>query len=73
MIKGGFTFEDGHKSLIYECGECGQLCEYNTTYNKHMKEKHGAKNNVQYGWADGEPEWKELDIKESDILKGKPK
>jgi hypothetical protein len=64
---GGFTFKDGHQSLIYQCGECGAYLEFNTGYNKHKKEKHGVKDNVRFGWADGEPDWQELDIKEEDI------
>ena len=66
-IIGGFTFADGHKSKIYQCGECGILLEYNTTYNKHKKEAHGAKDSVEFGWADGEPDWKELNIDEKEI------
>ncbi len=54
------------KSMIYQCGECGQLTEFNTGYNKHNKEKHGAKDNIAFGFA--EPQhWQELDIKEEDI------
>jgi len=63
---GGFTFPDGHKSMIYQCGVCGQLTEKNTGYNKHNKEKHGAKDNIQFGFEE-EPVWQELDIKEGDI------
>lgn len=66
---GGFTFKDGHKSMIYQCGDCGRLLEFNTGYNAHKRDKHGAKDNMRFGWADGEPNWKELDIKEEDIEK----
>ena len=67
-IIGGFTFADGHKSKIYQCGECGALLEYNSNYNEHKKTIHGFKDSVEFGWADGEPDWQELDIKEADIL-----
>jgi len=63
---GGFTFADGHKSMIYQCGVCGQLSEFETGYNKHQREKHGAKENVAFGFA--EPQnWQELDIEEDEI------
>ena len=64
---GGFTFPDGHQSMIYQCGKCGQLTEFNTGYNKHNKEEHGAKDNIQFGFAE-EQHWQELDIKEEDII-----
>lgn len=67
---GGKTFSDGKKSMIYQCGECGVYLEFNTIYNKHKKEKHGVKDSVQFGWADGEPEWQELDIPEEEIIRG---
>lgn len=65
-IVGGFTFPDGHKSLIYQCGKCGVLCEYNTGYNKHQREAHNAKENVEFGFAE-EQNWEELDITVEDI------
>lgn len=65
---GGFTFKSGEKALIYQCGECGTLLKFNTGYNRHKREAHGAKDNVMFGWADGEPEWKELDITEEMIV-----
>jgi hypothetical protein len=69
-IIGGYTFKDGSKALIYQCGECGQLCEFNTTYNKHRKEKHGLEG-MMFGWADGMPEQQCLtqQIDESLILR----
>ena len=65
-IIGGFTFPDGHKSLIYQCGVCGKLSEYNTGYNKHNREKHNAKENIQFGFAE-EQNWQELDITVEDL------
>ncbi len=65
-IIGGFTFPDGHQSLIYQCGICGQLTEFNTGYNKHNKEKHGATEGIMFGFAE-EQNWQELDIKVEDI------
>ena len=63
---GGFTFSDGHKSMIYQCGKCGQLTEFNTGYNKHNREKHGATKNMAFGFAE-EQNWQELNIKEEDM------
>lgn len=63
---GGFIFPDGRKSMIYQCGVCGQLTEKNIGYNKHNKEKHGVKDNIAFGFAE-EQHWQELDIKEEDI------
>jgi len=63
---GGFTFADGHKSMIYQCGTCGQLTEFSKGYNKHNKEKHGVDENIVFGFAE-EQHWQELDIKEEDI------
>jgi len=63
---GGFTFADGRKSMIYQCGTCGQLTEFSTGYNKHNKEKHRVNENIAFGFAE-EQDWKELDIKEEDI------
>lgn len=65
---GGFTFSSGEKAKIYSCGNCGVLLKFNTGYNKHMKEVHGATDNVMFGWADGEPDWQELDITEDMII-----
>ena len=60
---GGFTFADGSKAVIYSCEICGILTKFNTGYNKHRREKHNEEN-VAFGWAEGEPEWEELEIKE---------
>jgi len=68
-IIGGFSFADGTKSLIYQCGFCGQLSEFNTTYNDHRETIHKAER-MQFGWADGAPKWGEIDAKESDIIRG---
>jgi len=65
-IIGGFTFPDGHQSLIYQCGKCGTLSEFNTGYNKHNRKKHGATQNIMFGFAE-EQHWQELDIKVEDI------
>ncbi len=66
-IIGGFTFPDGHKSLIYQCGICGSLSEYNKNYNKHQKEKHGAIESVRFGFAENQI-WNELDINKEMIV-----
>lgn len=63
---GGFTFPDGHKSMIYQCGECGALSEFEKGYNKHNREKHGATENSTFGFEE-EPIWQELDIKEENL------
>ncbi len=63
---GGFTFPDGKKSMIYQCGKCGNLTEFNTGYNKHNRKKHGAVDNVAFGFAE-EQNWQELDITEDMI------
>lgn len=66
-IIGGFTFSDGRKSLIYQCGECLQLIEFNDNWNKHRLTHDPKWISVQFGSA--EPQnWQELDIKEADIL-----
>ncbi len=65
-IIGGFTFPDGHQSLIYQCGKCGQLTEFNTGYNAHNRKKHDAKENIMFGFAE-EQNWQELDIKVEDL------
>lgn len=69
---GGYTFADGSKAKIYQCGECGQICEFNSTYSKHRKEAHGLEG-AMFGWADGEPKWECLteQIDESLILRAK--
>lgn len=64
---GGFTFKNGKKALIYQCGKCGQLCKFNTGLNKHSKKAHGQKDNEAWGWAEGPPVWEELDITEDMI------
>lgn len=46
---GGFTFKNGEKALIYQCGKCGQLCKFNTGLNAHMKKAHGQKGGEQMG------------------------
>ena len=63
---GGFTFSDGHQSMIYQCGTCGKLTEFNTGYNAHNKKEHGATENTAFGFAE-EQNWQELDIKEEDV------
>ncbi len=63
---GGFTFPDGRKSMIYQCGKCGTLSEFSKGYNKHNKEKHGGTENIMFGFAE-EQHWQELDIKEEDL------
>lgn len=66
-IIGGFTFSDGRKSLIYQCGLCEKLIEFNDQWNKHHKTHDKNWEGVQFGFA--EPQnWQELDIKEADIL-----
>jgi len=63
---GGFTYPDGKKALIYQCGNCGKLCKFGTNFNDH-REKHHGEERCQFGWADGEPDWQELDITEGMI------
>ena len=65
---GGFTFPDGEKSMIYQCGKCGTLTKFSKGYNKHNKEKHGVDENIVFGFAE-EQNWQELDIKVEDIVK----
>jgi len=65
---GGFTFDDGRKSMIYQCGDCGQLCEFSDTYNNHKRTHDPKWVNTGFGWADGEPEWKEVDCDPLEIL-----
>ncbi len=67
---GGFTFDDGRQSMIYQCGDCGQLCEFNTVYNAHKRTHNPNYVNTAFGWADP-PVWHELDCKQSDILEVK--
>lgn len=63
---GGFTYPSGEKALIYQCGNCGELCKHNTNFNDHRERKHGEER-CQFGWADGPPDWQELDITEEMI------
>jgi len=65
---GGFTFPSGEKAMIYQCGTCGVLTKFNTGYNKHRREVHGLEN-MAFGWADGAPEWKEIEMTE-DMIEG---
>lgn len=65
---GGFTYPTGEKALIYQCGICGELCKFNTGYNKHRRLTHDIQGGEAFGWADGEPNWQELDIIEEMIL-----
>ncbi len=69
---GGFTFADGRKSMIYQCGDCGQLCEFGDTYNDHKRTHDPKWVNTAFGWADP-PTWHEVDCKASDILEAKKK
>lgn len=64
---GGFTYSTGEKALIYQCGICGTLCKFNTGYNKHRREAHKIMGGESFGWADGPPDWQELEITEDMI------
>ncbi len=69
-IIGGFTFSNGRKSLIYQCGICLKLLEFNDTWNDHHREHDANWIGVQFGSA--EPQnWQELDILESEIVEAK--
>jgi hypothetical protein len=70
-ILGGFSFADGTKSIIYQCGDCGAILEKNTTFNQHKKEKHLTEDNIIFGSADPQPleELSELGLKESQIIR----
>ncbi len=66
---GGFTFKNGDKALIYQCGvdDCKVLTKFNTGFNKHRNKVHNLEN-MSFGWADGDPDWQELDVKEEMIV-----
>ena len=72
-IVGGFTFSNGRKSIIYQGGECGQLCETNKMYNTHRKNKHGAKENIIFGSAIGFVIEELENVLECDILQKETK
>ena len=61
---GGFTSPSGEKMMIYQCGDCGALCKFNTGYNAHKRTHDPNHMNTAFGWADGAPEWQELDMTE---------
>ena len=65
---GGFTYPSGKKAMIYQCGDCGQLCQFNTSYNAHKRTHDPKFVNIAFGWADGEPAWQELDIRDEGMI-----
>ena len=69
-IIGGFTFSNGRKSLIYQCGICLKLIEFGDQWNNHHKTHDPKWICIAFGSADP-INWQELDIKESDILEAK--
>ncbi len=66
-IVGGFTFSNGRKSMIYQCGICQKLIEFCDEWNKHHKTHDKNWENVSFGWADP-PKWECIKVLESEIL-----
>jgi hypothetical protein len=51
-IIGGYTFSDGSKSLIYQCGICGNLLEFGQTWNDHHREHDSSWVGMMFGSAE---------------------